>query len=159
MKKVIFIASTGGHLNELLQLAPCFKKYDYTLITEKTKSNVGLVDKHPGRIRFLIAGTYTTLGAKLLYPFRFLGNCVKSLWFFMKIKPDVVVTTGTHNAVPMCYIAHFFKKKVIFIETFANSSSPTKSGRMVYKVADKFVVQWESMKEFYPDAIYGGWIY
>ena len=39
MKKVLFIASTGGHLNELLQLSPIFKNYDYTLVTEKTKSN------------------------------------------------------------------------------------------------------------------------
>ena len=28
-KKVLFISSTGGHLNELLQLAPLFEKYDY----------------------------------------------------------------------------------------------------------------------------------
>lgn len=159
MKKVIFIASTGGHLNELLQLSPSFKKYDYTLITEKTKSTVGLVKKHPDRVKYLIPGTYTTLGAKLVYPFKFLGNCIKSLYYFFKIKPDVVVTTGTHTAVPMCYIAHFFKKKVIFIETFANSSSKTLSGRMVYPIADHFIVQWESMLELYPNAIYGGWIF
>ena len=29
MKKVMFIASTGGHLDELLQLAPCFNNYNY----------------------------------------------------------------------------------------------------------------------------------
>lgn len=158
MKKVIFIASTGGHLNELLQLESCFKDYDYTLITEKTKSNLNLKNKYKS-VYFLVSGTYTTLKAKILYPFKFFINCLKSLYFFLKIKPDVVVTTGTHNAVPMCYIAHFFKKKVIFIETFANSSYPTKSGRMVYPIADVFIVQWESMKKFYPNAIYGGWIF
>ena len=36
----MFIASTGGHLNELLQLAPCFKNYNYSIVTEKTKSNM-----------------------------------------------------------------------------------------------------------------------
>ena len=39
-KKVLFIASTGGHLNELMQLEPMFKDYDYHIITEKTKSNL-----------------------------------------------------------------------------------------------------------------------
>ena len=38
-KKVLFISSTGGHLNELLQLAPMFEKYDYNIITEKDKTN------------------------------------------------------------------------------------------------------------------------
>lgn len=42
MKKVLFISSTGGHLNELLQLKPMFKKYDYSLITEKDKSTIDL---------------------------------------------------------------------------------------------------------------------
>ena len=37
-KKVLFIASTGGHLNELMQLSPLFEKYDYHIITEKTKT-------------------------------------------------------------------------------------------------------------------------
>lgn len=159
MQKVLFIASTGGHLNELLQLSPIFENYDYTLITEKTKSNMGLKQKYPKRVHYLIAGTYTTFLAKIIYPFKLIANCFKSLYFFLKIRPDVVITTGTHTAVPMCYIAHFFKKKVIFIETFANSKGPTKSGKMVYPIADKFIVQWESMLEFYPKAIFGGWIY
>ena len=159
MKKVLFIASTGGHLSELLQLSPIFKNYDYSLITERTKSNVGLKNKYPNRVYYLISGTYTNFFAKIIYPFKLLLNCFKSLYFFLKIKPDVVITTGTHTAVPMCYIAHFFKKKVIFIETFANSIAPTKSGRMVYKIADLFIVQWESMLKFYPKAVYGGWIY
>ena len=50
-------------------------------------------------------------------------------------------------------------QKVIFIETFANSNSPTKAGKIIYKFADYFIVQWESMLKFYPKAIYGGWIY
>ena len=51
------------------------------------------------------------------------------------------------------------EKKLIFIETFANNSSPTKAGKIIYKFADHFIVQWESMLDYYPNAIYGGWIY
>ena len=40
MKKVLFISSTGGHLNELLQLKSIMNKYDSYLITEKTKSTI-----------------------------------------------------------------------------------------------------------------------
>ena len=36
-KKVLFISSTGGHFNELMQLKPMFEKYDYHIITEKDK--------------------------------------------------------------------------------------------------------------------------
>lgn len=158
-KKVLFIASTGGHLSELLQLSPLFSKYDYTIVTEKTKSNMGLKKKYPNRVHYIISGTYTTFKAKIVYPFKLFLNCWISLYLMLKIRPDFVVTTGSHNAGPMCCLAKIFGKKVIFIETFANSDSPTKAGRIIYKFADYFIVQWESMKEFYPKAIYGGWIY
>ena len=44
-RNVLFISSTGGHLNELMQLSPMFEKYDYHIITEKTKSNLNLKEK------------------------------------------------------------------------------------------------------------------
>ena len=47
-KKVLFISSTGGHLSEMMQLKSMFKKYDYHIITEKTKQNISLKDKYPG---------------------------------------------------------------------------------------------------------------
>ena len=45
MKKVLFISSTGGHLTELLELKRMFKKYDYTIITEKTNTPRFKTDK------------------------------------------------------------------------------------------------------------------
>ena len=159
MKKVMFIASTGGHLNELLQLSPCFNNYDYSIVTEKTKSNMVLKKKYLNRVYFIIPGTYTTLGAKLTYLFKLFANCWISLYLMLKLKPDVVVTTGSHNVGPMCCLAKIMHKKVIFIETFANSNKPTRAGRIIYKFADIFIVQWESMLKYYPNAIYAGWIY
>lgn len=154
-KKVLFIASTGGHLSELLQLKSLFKKYDSSLITEKTKSTIDLKEKYK-KVNYLVYGTREH---KFTYPFKFLYNCFKSLILYIKIKPNVIVTTGTHTAVPMCYIGKLFGSKIIFIETFANSKTKTASGKLVYPIADTFIVQWESMLELYPDAIYGGWIY
>lgn len=155
MKKVLFISSTGGHLNELLQLKPLMKKYKSYLITEKTKSNISLKDKFDN-VNFLIYGTKKN---KISYLFKFTANIFKSFYYYLKIRPDVIITTGTHTAVPMCYIGKLFKSKVIFIETFANSKTKTVSGKLVYPIADTFIVQWESMLELYPKAIYGGWIY
>ncbi|MFV0255153.1 MAG: PssD/Cps14F family polysaccharide biosynthesis glycosyltransferase [Erysipelotrichaceae bacterium] len=156
MKKVLFISSTGGHLSELLQLKSLFSKCDFTIVSEKTKSNLSLKDKYPDKVHFLKYGTKHNL---LLYLFIFPYNCLVSLYLFLKLKPDVVVSTGAHTAVPMCYLAHFFKKKIIYIETFANIHTKTLSGKLVYPIADHFIVQWQSMLELYPKAEYGGWIF
>lgn len=156
MKKVLFIASTGGHLNELMQLAPMFDKYDYHIITEKTKSTNSLVNKYGKKIDYLV---YGTKDKKLVYPFKFIFNCFKSLILYIKLRPSYIITTGTHTAVPICYIGKLFGSKIIFIETFANSKTKTLSGRMIYPIANLFIVQWKEMLKLYPKAVYGGWIY
>ncbi len=158
-KRVLFIASTGGHLEELMQLKSMFDKYDYYIITEKTKSNLSLKNKYPNRVSFLVYGSYTTISKKVIYPFKLLYNTLKSFILFLKYRPQYIVSTGAHTSGPMCLIGHILGSKVIYIETFANSETKSRTGSVVYKFADLFIVQWESMLKLYPNAIYGGWIF
>ena len=155
-KKILYISSTGGHLNELLQLKSLFNKYNYYIVTEKTKSSDFLQDEYKEKVSYL---AYETKKNPFKYFFVFLYNIIKSLIIFLKQKPDIIVTTGTHTAVPMCYIGKIFRKKIIFIETFANRNTKTVAGKLVYPIADVFVVQWEEMLKLYPKAQYWGWIY
>lgn len=156
MKKVLFIASTGGHLAEMMQLKPMFKNYDYYIITEKTKSNLSLKEKYKSRVSYLV---YGTKDHKLSYPFKLLYNCFKSFYLYLKVHPDYIITTGVHTAGPMCLIGKIFGSRVIYIETFANMVTKTVTGRLLYPFSDRFIVQWSSMKKLYPKAIDGGWIY
>ena len=156
MKKVLFISSTGGHLAELLQLKDMFNRYDYRIITEKTKSNLKLKKHYDKRINYLVYGTKDHI---LSYPFKLLCNCFKSLYFYLKIHPDYVITTGAHTAGPMCCLAKIFGSRVIYVETFANINTKTITGNLLYYISDRFIVQWDSMKKLYPSSIVGGWIY
>ena len=155
-RRVMFISSTGGHLNELLQLSDMFSNYDYSLITEKTKSNLYLKEKYKDRVRFLIYGTKHHM---LTYPFKLLANCFISLYYYLKFRPDYIITTGVHTAGPMCCIGKILGSRIIYIETFANMVTKTSTGKLLYPISDKFIVQWESMKEIYPKAEFGGWIF
>ncbi|MBM7834077.1 PssD/Cps14F family polysaccharide biosynthesis glycosyltransferase [Clostridium sardiniense] len=156
MKKVIFISSTGGHLSELMQLKSIFKNYDYHIITEKNDTTLKFKEEYGNKINYLVYGARNYM---LSYMFKFPYNIIKSLFLYMKIRPDVIVTTGAHTAVPMCYIAKLFKKKIIFIETFARVNSQSMSGRMINKIADVFLVQHEEMLDVYENAIYKGDLY
>ena len=155
-RNVLFIASTGGHLNELMQIKPLFKKFNYHIVTEKTKVDDSLKEEYKDKISFLIYGTKKY---PIRYIFKFIANCFISLYYFFKYQPEVVVTTGTHTAVPMCYIAKMFGSKIIFIETFANRTTATVAGKLVYPIADTFVVQWEEMHKIYPKSVCWGWLY
>ena len=153
-KKVMFICSVGGHLTQMLQMKKIFDEYDYVLITEKTDVTKEMKDKY--NMEYLVYGSRNYLFS---YIFKFSFNIIKSLYLFIKYRPKTIITTGTHTAVPMCYIGKLFRRKIIYIESFAKRTSPTLSGKMVYPIADIFIVQWESMLSIYPKAKCFGPIY
>lgn len=151
-KKICLAASSGGHFEQLLMLKPLLSKYDGFILTEKTEYQV-----NNDSTKFYY--TPQVNRKEFFFLFKFFWIFVKSFIIFLKEKPDAVICTGVLAMIPMCLICKTFKKKLIYIESFAKVSSPTETGKFLYKYADKFYVQWESMKEFYPDAIYLGGIY
>ncbi len=38
--------------------------------------------------------------------------------------------------------------KLVYIEVFDRIDKPTMTGKMVYPIVDKFIVQWEEQKKF-----------
>lgn len=90
---------------------------------------------------------------------RMITNTFRSLKIFFKEKPDVVICTGVLAMIPICLIAKLAGKKLIYIESFAKVTTATQSGKLLYKFADQFYVQWEQMLKIYPNAIYLGGIY
>ena len=152
-KKICLISSSGGHFEQLLMLRKLSEKHDIFIVTEKTKYN-----KQDKKINYYV----TQVNRKeFLFLFKMFLIAIKSFYIFLKEKPDVIISTGVLAAIPMMFIGHFFKKKVIYIESFAKISSATMTGNLIYKkhIADQFYVQWESMLEVYPDAICKGGIY
>lgn len=151
-KRVIFIASTGGHLSELLRLSPLFERYTSIVITEKTATTDNLEISCP--IKYLVAGTYYQ--GKLQYLLKLAWNTVVSFCYFCLFRPDVIVTTGSHTAVPMCLIAKIFRKKVIYIESIAKVHGQSWAGKIIYPHSDAFIVQWPENKLDYPGSQYAG---
>ena len=153
---VLFISSTGGHFSELMQLKPLFNECNYHIVTEKTASNKNLKEQYGKKFNFLLYGTKKT---PISYSFILFANCFISLYIFLKVRPHIIVTTGTHTAGPMCCIAIILGSKIIYIETFANRTTKTQTGSLLYFLADSFIVQWDEMLKVYPKAKCFGWIY
>ena len=153
MKKICLISSSGGHFEQLKMLNKLNKKYKTFIVTEKTDYN-----KKDKKIQYFVMQVNRK---EKLFLFKMIGIFFKSLLIFIKERPDVVISTGVLAAIPMLCIAHFFRKKVIYIESFAKINSPTMTGKLIYKyhIANQFYVQWKSMLKYYPDAIYKGGIY
>jgi UDP-N-acetylglucosamine:LPS N-acetylglucosamine transferase len=94
---------------------------------------------------------------------RNIKNLVKNTFLAVKIlrkeKPDVIISSGAAVAVPFFYLGKIFGAKTVYIEVFDRIDKPTVTGKLVYPVTDKFIVQWEEMKKVYPKAINLGSIF
>lgn len=145
---IILISSSGGHFEQLKQLKPLEKKYHLIWCTEKTKYKVESDFKFP-----------SVKLKSILFPLKFLIAILKSIRIIIKYKPKAIISTGAIIAIPISIIGRIFKVKIIFIETFARVTDATRTGKFMYKKADLFIVQWESLKAVYPNAIYGGGLY
>lgn len=150
--KICFTASSGGHYEQLLMLKPLMKKYDSFVITEKTHYGAEIKDE---RMYYLMQ---VNRREKSFIP-RMIVNTLKSVSIFLKEKPDVVICTGVLVTIPTCLLAKIMRKRLIYIESFAKVTSATRTGKLMYRYADLFYVQWPQMLEIYPNAIYLGGIY
>lgn len=150
--KICFAASSGGHYEQLLMLKPLMEKYDSFVITEETAYHAEVKNKRTYYMK------QVNRREKAFLP-EMIVNTFRSIKIFFKEKPDVVICTGVLAMIPICLIAKFAGRKLIYIESFAKVSSATQSGKLLYKFADQFYVQWEPMLEIYPNAIYLGGIY
>ena len=85
-------------------------------------------------------------------PWRTALNAWQSLRVLHRERPALMISTGADVAVPILLLAKLFGATVVFIET-AGSAAPTLAGRLVYPVADLFVVQWPERLERFPKAV------
>lgn len=147
-RKLCMISSSGGHYEELEMLKKLGGSYDLFWVTEKTQ--------YRENADYYLWQTGSKDPWVLL---KMMGNAVKTLLFWLKEKPQVVITTGTLVALPACLLAKLSRKKVIFIESFSRIYDGTRMGKLMYRAADAFIYQWETLADLYPDGIYGGSIF
>lgn len=86
----------------------------------------------------------------------YIKNGFQSLYILMRERPGIVLSTGAGIALASCYLGKLFGAKIIFIENGARVTTPSKSGKLVYRIADVFYVQWKPLLKHYPEAIYAG---
>ena len=149
--KVCLVGSSGGHLTHLYMLKPFWQDKDRFWVT---------FDKEDARSLLEGEKVYSCY-----YPTnRNIKNLIKNTFLARKVlkteRPDVIISSGAAVAVPFFWLGKlFYRTKNIYIEVFDRIDKSTVTGKMVYCVTDKFIVQWEEMKKVYKKAINLGSIF
>ena len=141
--KICLVGSSGGHLTHLYQLKKFWENKNRFWVT---------FDKEDARSILENEKVYNCY-----YPTnRNLKNLIKNTFVALKVlrkeKPDIIISSGAAIAVPFFYLGKIFGAKTVYIEVFDRIDKPTLTGKLVYPVTDKFIVQWEEKKKVYKKA-------
>lgn len=153
--KIGFAASSGGHLEEIKCLHEVAKQAESFLVTEDTVITAGESCEFTGRTYYLPQINRR----EKRFIWHFLRMMVRAWRIITQEKPDFIISTGALMSYPFCLIGKLRRIKIVFIESFARVDSPSLTGKIVYPLADLFIVQWEELLQFYPKAHYGGGIF
>ena len=138
--KICLACSAGGHLTEMERLMPAFEGREYFFVTHRSEYSSHLerayfIEYKKGFIRERITWLKTIFIA---------------LRILLKERPDVVISTGGGEiAVPFCYAGKLLGAKVILIESLTRGTTRSAAGKLIYPIADLFLVQWESLLKLY----------
>jgi beta-1,4-N-acetylglucosaminyltransferase len=149
--RILLPTSSGGHLTELFQLKELLDSTEHLFVTEDLPLTRTLLHGHPSRF-------VRPNGRNRDWVFwrNFLINWFLAVPILLKFRPHAIVTTGSHTAIPFCYIGKLLGCKVVFILSFCRIDSKAAAASAVYPISDLFFVQWEQMKVAYPRGRYVG---
>lgn len=141
--RILIVCSPGGHLTQALALRPWWGAHERLWVTSPTPDAVSRLSDEA-----TIDAFYPTV--------RNVPNLVRNFGLARRVlreyRPDVVFSTGAAIALPFFAQAHRFGAKTVFLEPVDRITSASLSGRLVYPLSDRFLVQWESLTELYPEA-------
>jgi len=145
--RIGLIASSGGHLSQLLKLSDAWRGYDvfYVVTTDVVKAKLG-ADK-----RVYVAGE-----CNREYPRRVLKSFWVCLGVIRRERPAVVLSTGAAIGCLSCLIGRVLGAKVIWVDSITNVDRMSLSGRIVRRIASLCVVQWPDLAVKYPGTEYLG---
>ena len=144
---VLLVASSGGHLAQLLALQSWWGDRDRTWVTFPTPdAKSQLPDERVAWAHYPTTRNIPNLIRNTGLAFRLLRET----------KPSVILSTGAGVAVPFFVLGWLRRIPTVYLEVYDRIDSPTLTGRLCRPFARLFLVQWEEQRRFYPGSVVVG---
>ncbi len=138
MKKILAVASSGGHWMQLLRITKSLEnKFEvcYVSTLPDRESSV------EGRSFRVINDFSQTDAIKIGIVF------IQAIRIVRSEKPDVIITTGAAPGLVMVSVGWLFRKKTIWIDSLANVKHLSLSGRIASLFVSRTYTQWKNLQD------------
>jgi beta-1,4-N-acetylglucosaminyltransferase len=143
--KIALVCNLGGHLTQMFFLLEAFENHEIFFVTNNDPRIKQIKYK-----KFIVEYINVSL-LKMIKAF------FKTFKILLNEKPDYILSTGAEIAIPFCILGKIMGIKTIYIESWSRVKNPSRTGRILYYIADIFLVQWpDLLKEYGKKARYEG---
>jgi UDP-N-acetylglucosamine:LPS N-acetylglucosamine transferase len=130
-KKILAVASGGGHWVQLLRLQPAFEGCD-----------VIFVSTIPEYSKDVSAPFHHVTDANIWEKRKLAKMFLEMAWLVLRKRPDVVITTGAAPGLAAVVCGRLFGAKTIWLDSIANSEVLSNSGLLAKRWASVWLTQW-----------------
>lgn len=134
-KRILVMASGGGHWVQLQRLKAAWAEHDVTWATVHADS---AADVAPAKFR-----TFTDVSRKDWWRLPLVVADMARL--LLAVRPQVIVSTGALPPLVAMALARPFGVRTLWVDSIANSEVVSGSGRLAKKVAGQVVTQWPGL--------------
>lgn len=145
-KRVLLIASGGGHWVQLSRLQSAFDDADTQYVTTMADTPA------PSGRRPVIVVPDASRSA----PLKLVMLWARLARVIMTFQPDVIVTTGAAPGLIALQIGRLTGARTVWLDSIANAEDLSMSGKLARRVADLWLTQWEALTSRYPGLRYEG---
>lgn len=132
MKKVLAIASGGGHWTQMMRLRAAFDGATVTFVGVKEMYRA---DVSPHRY-------YAIPDVSRLHKWNLPFTVLKLTAILVLVRPNVVITTGSAPGMLALRMGKLLGARTVWIDSVANVEEMSMSGRSAKGVADLWLTQW-----------------
>lgn len=136
-RRVLAVASAGGHFNQLMLLRPAFAGHAVMYLTTLPGMAESFDAQPAARIPDCNADR----------PLRVLACLAVTGWQVLRHQPHAVVTTGALPGVIALAWGRMIGARTLWIDSIANAEELSASGRLARRIAHRTLSQWPAIAE------------
>lgn len=136
-KKILAVASGGGHWIQLLRLRPAFEGCEIVYLS----THEGYQKQVNG------SDFYAVTDANRWNKLKLIRMSFEVIRVVMKVKPDIILSTGAAPGLLAVIWGRLSGKKTIWLDSIANVEKLSMSGRLAKPFVHLHLTQWENLAD------------
>jgi hypothetical protein len=132
LRRLMAVASGGGHWVQLLRVTPAFAGCDVTFVTVHASYRSQVPDH-----RFYMVNDATRWNKLGL-----IWMTLRIAWIIWKERPEIVISTGAAPGYVALRLGRLMGARTIWLDSIANVESLSMSGEKIGRYADLWLTQW-----------------